>query len=230
MPDDGPQRGVAFDGRAAVLYQFTGAVGERFRANPPRDRAGTAAALTSDGTRLAVGDDAGRVTAWTVADRTVLGTIDTGCSPVRAVCVSDDGRYIAARTAKGVGVWEVGTPDVLGAIATDDQAAFRFVGGRIAVAGRDGVVRVCGLAGREEVALFGHVGRVTGMGASPDGRTLVSGAANGEVKFWDLKTGQELFGFRRHASPVTVIEFAAHGKLLVTGGEGQVAVWDARSE
>ena len=48
------------------------------------------------------------------------------------------------------------------------------------------------------------------------------------AEFWDLRTGQELFGLRRHATPVTVIEFAAGGKLLVTAGEGQLAVWDAR--
>ena len=51
-----------------------------------------------------------------------------------------------------------------------------------------------------------------------------------EVKFWDVRTGQELLGLRRHSTPVTVIEFAANGKVLVTGGEGQLAVWDARSE
>jgi WD40 repeat protein len=82
--------------------------------------------------------------------------------------------------------------------------------------------------GREELVLFGHVGRVTGLGASPDGRTLVSGGANGEVRFWDARTGQALFAMRRHAGPVTHLEFAASGKLLVTAGDGHLAVWDAR--
>ena len=198
----------------------------------PDGRTATTAALTSDGARLAVGDDTGRVTVWAVADRQSLGTIDTGTRrAVRNVVFSPDGRSVAAPTATGVGVWGIGTPEPYAAIPADDQVVFRFLSNdRIATAGRDGAVRVWNAAGKEEATLFGHVGRITGLGISPDGRTLVSGGATGEVKFWDMRTGQELLGLRRHSTPVTVVEFAANGKVLVTGGDGQLAVWDARSE
>jgi WD40 repeat protein len=127
-------------------------------------------------------------------------------------------------------VWAVENGESLGKIDADDQAAFAFLPQeRVVTAGRDGVVRVRSFSGREEMSLLGHVGRVTGVGVSPDGRTLVSGGATGEVKFWDLRTGAELLGLRRHSTPVTVVEFAANGKLLVTGGDGQLAVWDARN-
>ncbi len=231
--EDGTTRGVALDGRAAVVCDLSGNTStEKLRAAMPDGRTATAAALTPDGARLAVGDDAGRVTVWSVGEREAVGTIDTGLRrPVRGVVLSPDGRYLAAPTATGVGVWAVGAAEPLAAIPADDQAVFRLLpGDRIATAGRDGVVRVWNLAGKDEGALFGHVGRVTGLGVSPDGRTLVSGGATGEVKFWDLRTGQELLGIRRHSTPVTVIEFAAGGKVLVTGGDGQLAVWDARSE
>ena len=231
--DDGSEHGVEFDDatgkREVVVSRSPNLRAERFRVALPEKRTATVAALSGDAGRLAVGDDSGRVTVWTVGEREPLATFDTGRAPVRDLCITDDGRYVAARVPAGVGVWAVSSPDTLSSIPTDDQAAFRFVGdGRIAIAGRDGVVRVCGLGGREEMALFGHVGRVTGVGASPNGRTLVSGCATGEVKFWDLKTGQELFGVRRHSVPVTVIEFASDGRFLVTGGPGQVAVWDGR--
>jgi WD40 repeat protein len=62
---------------------------------------------------------------------------------------------------------------------------------------------------------------------SPDGRTLASGGATGEVKLWDLRTGQELLGLRRHSGPVGVVEFAPNGQSLVTAGI-QVAVWEIR--
>ena len=79
------------------------------------------------------------------------------------------------------------------------------------------------------MTLFGHVGRVTGLGGSPDGRTLVSGGATGEVKFWDLADrAGTASASARHSTPVTVVEFAASGKFLVTAGDGQFAVWDAR--
>jgi WD40 repeat protein len=52
----------------------------------------------------------------------------------------------------------------------------------------------------------------------------------GDIKFWDVRSGQELMSLRRHSAPVTVIEFAADGKMLITGTDGEFAVWDARSE
>ncbi|MBN9117844.1 MAG: protein kinase [Planctomycetes bacterium] len=225
--DDGTERGVALDGRSAVVAYGRA---ERLRVAVPGGRAATSAALSTDGAFLAVGDDAGRVTIWSVTARAALGTIDTGRRPVQRVTFSDDNRFLAAPTPKGVGVWTVQKPESTGDLAADDQAVFRFVpqADRIAVAGRDGVVRIWSTNGREEATMFGHVGRVTGLGASPDGRTLVSGGATGEVKFWDARSGVELIGLRRHSTPVTVIEFAAGGKFLVTAGEGQFAVWDAR--
>jgi WD40 repeat protein len=84
------------------------------------------------------------------------------------------------------------------------------------------------LAGREELTMFGHVGRVTGLGVSPNGRTLVSGGLTGEVRMWDARTGMELIGLRRHSSAVTLVEFSADGRVLVTAGDGQLATWDAR--
>jgi WD40 repeat protein len=128
-----------------------------------------------------------------------------------------------------VAVWNSSNAEQMLRVATSEHAVFRILpGDRLATAGRDGVVRVWNLAGHEDLTLYGHVGRVTGLGVLPDGRTLVSGGATGEVKFWDLRTGVELFSLRRHSTAVTVIEFAGNARVLVTGGDGQFAVWDAR--
>src|SRR5262249_19739669 len=134
-------------------------------------------------------------------------------------------------TVPGLSTWALGISDPILSLSTDDQAVFCFLSSdRLAVAGRDGVVRVWSGPGKEDQILFGHVGRITGLNISPGGRNLVSGGATGEVKFWALRSGQELRGIRRHSPAVTVIEFAASGKVLVTAGDGQIAVWDARAE
>jgi WD40 repeat protein len=232
--DDTISRAVILEGGVALVRDRSGSTStERLRATLPNGRTAVAAVLSTDAARVAIGDDAGYVTVWAIDSQTVLATIDTGRRrPVRAVALSFDGRHLAVPIPAGVGLWAVGTPEPLATLATDDQAVFRFLpsGERIATAGRDGAVRIWGYTGREDAVLFGHVGRVTALGMSPDGRTLVSGGALGEVKFWDPRTGSELFGVRRHSVPVTVIEFASGGKLLVTGGAGQFAVWDARPE
>jgi WD40 repeat protein len=232
VSEDGTVRGVALDGPEVVVSDSTGdtRTGIRRVAVPDRHTA-TVAVLTSDGKALAVGDDGGRLSVWSLRDKAAPTTFDTGTRvPVRRVAISDDGRFVAAPVATGIGVWVLGTIERVIEVETDDQAVFCFLppGDRFATAGRDGAVRVWNLSGKEEQALFGHVGRITALGASPDGRTLVSGGATGEVKFWDLRTGQELLGLRRHSTAVTAIAFSGNGKLLVTAGENQYAVWDAR--
>ncbi|HEY1188728.1 MAG TPA: WD40 repeat domain-containing protein, partial [Gemmata sp.] len=230
--DNGSARAVAFEGNSVLVADLSGTtVTERLRVQVPDGRAPVSADLTPTGARVAIADDAGGVSVWAVGDRSLVGRFDTGFRrPAGAVALSDDGKIVAARAPVGVGVWVVGAPEANTLIPADDQAVFRFLpsGDRLAVAGRDGVVRVWATTGREELTLFGHVGRVTGLGVSPDGRTLVSGSATGEVRFWDLQAGVELFGVRRHSVAVTQIEFAADGKYMVTGGDGQVAVWDGR--
>jgi WD40 repeat protein len=105
----------------------------------------------------------------------------------------------------------VAEPQARITVTSDDQVIFRFVpaGDRLISADRSGAVHVWLVVdGREESTFFGHVGRVTGLGVSPDGRTIVSGDATGETRFWDVRTGQELINLRRHTIPVTLIEFA----------------------
>ncbi|MCI0700079.1 MAG: serine/threonine-protein kinase [Planctomycetia bacterium] len=228
--NDGTTRGVTLEGKSAVIWNISAGT-EQFRVQMPDDHIATTAALTLDGSRLAVGDDAGQVIVWSVSEKSIIATIDTGVRrPVQRVVLTPEANIVAAPVSGGIGMWMIGDSSLLGTIPVEETSVFRFVptGDLVITAGRGGVVKVWNLMGREQLALYGHVGRVTGLGISPNGRTLVTGGASGEVKFWDMRTGQELIGLRRHSTAVTVIEFAASGKFLVTGGEGQVAIWDAR--
>jgi WD40 repeat protein len=229
--DEKTVRIVSLDGSNIELRDFPdSARARKERFAIPRNGKPTSVALVPEGTSFAVGDDSGHVRVWFVGGSIPDATLDTGTGQrVDRVELTHDARFVAARTPAGVGVWNVTDLASALSIPADEQAVFRFLPGeRIATAGRDGVVRVWSVAGRGEMAFSGHVGRVTALGLSPDGRTLVSGSATGEVKFWDLRTGEEILSFRRHSTPVTVIEFAPNARLLVTGGDGQYAVWDAR--
>ena len=175
------------------------------------------------------------MTLWNVAQSVVLATIDIGNhAPVRQVAVSDDGRLFAATVGDGVSVWATGEVSPFASLGSDRPTLIQFLPGedRILTAGSGNTVRLWGISsGQEELTFRGHVGRVTALGISPDGRTLVSGSTTGEVKFWDLRTGQELMAFRRHTGPVKVVDFALSGRQLITGatgaaGSGELAIWD----
>jgi serine/threonine protein kinase/WD40 repeat protein len=187
--------------------------------------------LSADGSRLAVGDDRGRVIVWTVAPAARVALIECGTrGRIDRVILSDDGKRVAARMGNGILISAVDDSKARVTVTGDDQAVFCFVptGDYLVSGDRGGVVRIWSVEnGQEEFALFGHVGRISGIGVSPDGRTIVSGGATGEIKFWDIRTSQELMSFQRHSEAVTIIEFAQNGKLLVTGGGSQVAFWEA---
>ena len=70
--------------------------------------------------------------------------------------------------------------------------------------------------------------RVTQLAFSPDGKTLVSGHVDGNLRWWDVASASEL---RTYAlgSTVTSFAFSADGKYFaaVSQYDGAVRVWDA---
>lgn len=229
---EGPAQGVEFRNRAVVIRDPSVTPSSAVaRFNLPDGAQPVSAHLSLDGSRLAVGDDRGRVIVWGVGTVTQLAVIECGTRErIERVVLSDDGKRVAARTPVGILISAVDDLKARVTIEGDDQAVFCFAptGNRIVSGDRGGVVRVWTVEdGQEEVACLGHVGRISAIAVSPDGRTIVSGGATGEIKFWDLRTSQELMSFQRHSEAVTVITFARNGKLLVTGGGNQIAFWEA---
>jgi WD40 repeat protein len=232
IPAEGPAWGVEFRGRSVIVRNpAVASAPPTLLANLPDETTPVSAHISDDGNRLAVGDDRGRVIVWSLAKPAEPVLINLGTNErIERVALSLDGKRIAALTRGGIVICSVDEPAGRVTVPGDEHAVFRFLptGLRLAIGDRSGVVRVWSVDdAREEAAYFGHVGRVTGIGISPDGRTIVSGGATGEVRFWDTRTGQELMGFTRHSEPVTVIEFARNGKWLVTGGPTQIGVWEA---
>src|SRR5262249_18694827 len=80
---------------------------------------------------------------------------------------------------------------------------------------------------------------VTGVGFSPDGKTLVSGNQDKTLKLWDVETGKLLRNLDGNKAPVTVLAFSRDGKLFATAGtvreEGkearsmEVLLWDMKT-
>jgi len=87
-------------------------------------------------------------------------------------------------------------------------------------------------ASRESAALVrslaGHW-QVDSVAVTADGR-LALAAARGEVKVWDLTTGQELRTLRGHSEWVNSVAVSADGRLALSGSrDGKVKVWDLTS-
>ncbi len=66
---------------------------------------------------------------------------------------------------------------------------------------------------------------------SPDGKTLASGGADGDVVLWDVATGEKVNEFGRHPDPVTCVAFSPDGALLAVGGyRSFVCLWEIKTD
>lgn len=76
--------------------------------------------------------------------------------------------------------------------------------------------------------LTGHRGFVYSVGFSPDGRSIVSGGADGTIRVWDAAAGVERFKCQLSSRPVVTAVFAARGSLIVTGSwDGSIGIFAA---
>ncbi len=83
---------------------------------------------------------------------------------------------------------------------------------------------------QERTTLKGHDKAVCSLAVSPDGKTLVSGSADGSVKLWDLVSGAEKSSLRdKYHGSVNSVAVSPDGKLLVAAcdSHGSASVYDA---
>jgi WD40 repeat protein len=151
--------------------------------------------FSPDGQRLASAGADETAKVWDATKGQEALTLQGQAGRVEAVAFSSDGRLLAGATVGGVD--KEGRP-LPGEIKVWDPAT-----------------------GQAVRTLKGHVGPVTSVAFSSDGKRLASASYDHTVKLWDAATGKELLTLTEHTDAVHSVAFSPDGRRLASASRDQ---------
>jgi WD40 repeat protein len=241
---DGGPDSAAFspDSRYVVTATDVGwiQVWDTLRAQGPRQLAATrigggafAAAFAGGNDRVVAIGSQGKAEVWSWPEGAAPIRLPGDGGQVLSAGFSSDGRYAAAGGNDGrAQVWDVargGRPRILRTAGPVDDLEFNSDGSLFLTVdtpgGRVQVWRAAtGTAARPPLKPGPGV-RVAHFSPDPEGRSLITGSADGSAAVWSRLDGGRV-GLRGHTEGIRAVAFDPSGSHVVTGsGDGTVRVW-----
>jgi WD40 repeat protein/serine/threonine protein kinase/tetratricopeptide (TPR) repeat protein len=182
-----------------------------------------------DGRRVFTIDRAGSLRVWDTVNGDLLCSLSSSGKVVAGALSPDGDRLVTGSTARTARLWHLippvpATPGwTEGAFISD--LAMDPGGGQIAVASRDGSVRIRDAAtGRPKGAVMFHAKWVNSVAFSASGRWLVTASADQTAQIWDAATGKPCGPRLEHPMEVVSAVFSPDDRRVVTTTGAAISV------
>lgn len=195
---------VALGGPGKLVRVFSVADGQQlYQLNKHTDWI-TALEFSPDGTHLATGDRSGGIFLWDSATGGMAGNFADHKDSITALSWRGDGNFLASSSEDGqIIVWNVMDGFPVATIARAHQPkppagtfgtppggvlSLQFASdGRLVSVGRDSVIRVWGMDGKQKSAANPAPALLTKVAVSADNKLIVAGDFTGKLLLWDGK-------------------------------------------
>lgn len=186
-----------------------------------------AVAYAPNGAQLASAGADG-VLLWNTSTGDASALVEEDPPFIEALAYSANGQQLVTGSDEGqIVVWDVRKRVRLKTCSAGPGPvrAVAFLDERIISGGDDGTVRIW-QAGALQHEWLGHTSAVLALAVSPNGRQVLTGDAEGNLRVWSVATGKAVQNLTRHKQAVQAVAFMGSGRQAVSGGaDGAVILW-----
>jgi WD40 repeat protein len=198
-------------------------------------RGGTSAAISPDGSRVAVGDPSGG--GLSVRDSTTGAPIVYLESPeeVNYIAFSPDGALLAIAVAdKTARIFDAVTGKEIAVLEGHEKGvtsvAFSSDGLRLVTASADTTARIWDVQTHKMRAMLrGHQKDISFAAFSPDGSRVLTASSDGTARIWGRPSTKPIAILRGHENQVTSVAFSPPdgSRVVTTSRDGTARIWNS---
>jgi WD40 repeat protein len=193
--------------------------------------------FSPDGASLVTSDERGAIYVWQTSSGQMLRNIGAATAGLEALRFSADGSVLFAFAEDhSIYRWSFAGGNLLrSAYLTGHESlesmAYSASANLIAAGTSEGDIVLYDLTTRQPVhTQKAHDQGVTGLAFAPDGRTLVSAGADGQVLLWGAASGPRLQKLRNYSGltdRARGVAFSPDGSMVAAGTRDRIIVWQA---